>query len=116
MLGRARTLRGDERGAGYVGGYATWVAREQWPIRHGRVRANQEIGEDGLARSSRSSVVGVGVPGEECRRRWDLLDDRHRGERRVQCLDAREPWGDLGKDDGVEDDRAALGRLRELLL
>lgn len=109
-------LWGDERGTRNIGGDAARVASEQRADGHSSVRADQEVGKNGLARSARAAVVGVGVTGEECCRGRDLLDDRHRRECRVQCLDARESWGDLGKDDGVEDDCAALGRLRELLL
>ncbi len=58
----------------------------------------------------------MGVAGEESRRSRDLLDYRHRRQRRAERLDPREPRGDLGEHDGVEDDRASLGSLRELLL
>jgi hypothetical protein len=80
------------------------------------MRADQEVWEDGLARFSRTSVVGVSVTGEEGRRCRDLLDDRHRGQSRAKFLDARESWRDLGEDDRVEDERASLGRVGELLL
>jgi hypothetical protein len=121
---RATTLRtpcawalwGDECGARYVGGDAARIACEQRPVGHGGMRADQEVWEDGLARSSRATVVGVGVTGEERRRCRDRLDDRHRGQRRMQFLDAWEPWRDLGEHDRVEDERASLGCLRELLL
>ncbi len=99
-----------------MGGYAAWVTREQRPARHGGVRTDQEVREDGLTRSSSATVVGVSVTRQECRHRRHLLDYRHRGQRRAQHLDAWESWGDLGEDDGVEDERAVLGGMRELLL
>ncbi|HEV7529285.1 MAG TPA: hypothetical protein VGO29_10355 [Solirubrobacteraceae bacterium] len=80
------------------------------------MRADQEIGEYGLARSSCPAVVGVGVAGEERRRRRDLLDNRHRRQRRAQRLKAWEPGSDLGEDDGVEDDRASLSGFGQMLL
>lgn len=92
------------------------VPRQQWPAGYGGVRTDQEVGENGTARSACAAVVGVSVACEERRRGRDLLDDRHRWQRRAQCLDAREAWGDLGKDHSVEDDRASLSRLRELFL
>ncbi len=96
--------------------YAAWIACEQRSVGHGGMRTDQEVRDDGLARSARAAVVGVGVTGEERRRCRDLLDDRHRGQRRVQFLDAWEPWRDLSEHDRVEDERASLGCLRELLL
>jgi hypothetical protein len=105
-------LRGDERCAWDVDRDAARVAREQRTARYGGMRTDQEVWEDGLARSSRATVVGMSMAREErCSGRY-LLDDRHRRQHRAQCLDARESWGDLGTDDGVEDDRASLGCLR----
>src|SRR4029077_15486272 len=97
---RAPTLRtpcacvlwSDECGARYVGDDASWVPCEQGPVGHGGMRADQEVWEDGLARSSCAAVVGMGVTGKEGRRCGDLLDDRHRGQRRAQFLNAWEPW------------------------
>jgi len=109
-------LWSDECGAGYVGSDAAWGAREQRPVGHGGMRADQEVWEDSLACSSRAAVVGMGVAGEESGRWWDLLNDRHRGECRAHFLDAWEPRCDLRKDDRIEDDRASLGCVRELLV
>ena len=106
----------DERGTRYVRSYPARVAREQRAPRDGRMRADQEIRQHGLAYSPCSAIVGVDVAGEERRRGRNLLDDCHRRQRRAQCLDAWEPRSDLGKDDGVEHDCASLSCIGQLLL
>jgi hypothetical protein len=49
VVRNTRSLWGDEFCSRYVGADAPGVAREQRPSGHRGVRADQEVGEDGLA-------------------------------------------------------------------
>ena len=77
---------------------------------------DEEVGEDRFACASGATIGAVGASREECRGDGDRLDDGHRRQGRPQVLDAGEARCDLGENDGVDDDRAALGGIGELEL
>lgn len=78
--------------------------------------ADQEVRQDRLTRSTRFAIVRMGMAGKERGGQRNLLDVRHRRKRRVQFLDERKAWRDLGDDDRVEHECSSLSGACELLL
>jgi len=97
------TVRSDEGYSGEIGRDPSRISRQERPSADGRVCSDQEVGENGFARSASTPVVGVRVTGEQCRGERDLLDHSHRWECRSKRLDAFKARRDLRNNDRVED-------------
>lgn len=65
------------------------------------MRADQEVGQNRLTRTTRLSIRRMGVAGEKRSSKRDLLDHRHRRKRRPKNLNALKARRNLRQNDGV---------------